>query len=341
MKKLLALFLLLIGTTAHATVLDSCMQKIYASADWKNDLFDKTTGIFNTIDDSTKITENMVNEQRTKIYPLIAKQIITQCSNNIADIAKVNRAIVNFDHDGRTYGFDFDMSTVFEYLDMRTAILVIDKRNLLVGSKLKLSDIPEKQKFFTDECSEHTIWDNLDDDAAVNIAGQSVFNEFGGSSNEFFLDFAEGDNRRAFPGLVLRDKTGSTEESIVIYRNLKIGLERANQFAEKLKNSACSDQRLAVYLVSIQNQRDSGSNNAAALGTGITTGVGLASATAGTALVAYSALGTTAMVAGGIAAIGGAAVFLIAAPVATYMLLKPTDIEDIKEVTILDGPHPI
>src|SRR5574344_987803 len=29
---------------SHATVLDSCMQKIYASADWKNDLFDKTTG---------------------------------------------------------------------------------------------------------------------------------------------------------------------------------------------------------------------------------------------------------------------------------------------------------
>ena len=76
MKKLLALFLLLIGTTAHAAVLDSCMQKIYASADWKNDLFDKTTGIFNTIDDSTKITEDMVNEQRTKIYQCKYNQLI-------------------------------------------------------------------------------------------------------------------------------------------------------------------------------------------------------------------------------------------------------------------------
>ena len=144
-----------------------------------------------------------------------------------------DRAIIGFKHKNKEYGFDFDLSRIFNKVGIQTGILVINRQDLHPAQILKLSDIPKKEKFFSDECSDWTIFDNLDDDAAVNVAGQAVFTEYGGNKEEFFLDFAEGDNRRAFPGLVLKDKTWSGEEELVSYANIKTAVQRTEPFANK------------------------------------------------------------------------------------------------------------
>jgi hypothetical protein len=204
---------------------------------------------------------------------------------------------------------------------------------------------------FSDECSDWSIADNLDDDGAVNKIGQSIFNEFGGSKNEFFLDFTEGDNRRAFPGLVLMDETGSGREKIVTYRNLKTGLSKAQQFAKSLKSSECANQGLAVYLVALDVKKDSSSSKkgwaiAAGIGGGAMTWMGL------------SAGATYAFLAGGVSALGSATAIAapgtmaamalgpvgwiiagVAVATATAVALYPSEIEDLQQVMVIDGPY--
>ena len=205
----------------------------------------------------------------------------------------------------------------------------------------------------------------MDDDAAVNIAGQSTFNEFGGSKNEFFLDFADGDNRRAFPGLVLMDDTGSSREKIVSYRNIATGIAKAEEFAEKLKKTACYNQDgLAVYLVAldvkriedIQKENPAGKDvNTSGWQTGwaIAAGVGGAATTwigASAAAVAVSSAATSwvpawlgsAMLATAttswVPVVGWIAGALTVTAV-TVASLYPYEIQDIQQVMILDGPY--
>ncbi len=365
MKKLLALFLLLIGTTAHATVLDSCIQTIVADDTlWQQRLFDKKDGVFSTLGDNDIITEDLVQNNTSKIYTLLAGNVLLRCNKDLANILKTDRGVIPFKHNNKEYGFDFSTEKMANFIDLRTGILVINKRNLIPGEVLELSSIPKKQKFFRDECSDWTIADNLDDDAAVNIAGQEVFNEFGGTKNEFFLDFAEGDNRRAFPGLVLMDKTGSSREEIVSYRNIKTGIEKAQIFANKLKKTACSNDGLAVYLVAldvkrmedIQKSNPSGKNvNTSGYQTGwaIAAGVGgaatmwigasaVATVTSSAATAWIPALLSNAMLATAttswVPVVGWIAGALTVTAV-TVASLYPYEIQDIQQVMILDGPY--
>jgi hypothetical protein len=261
MKKLLFIFLgIIISFPTFADNVATCLDAISKDKEkWQDMLFDHDNGIFKDIKDTDDITDAMVEENKNKIYTLIAGNIMTRCNKLLGDFSKKQRATIDFTHNNKSYAFDFSTEKMFEFIDLRTGIVVTNKRTYSSGDVMKLSDFPRNTKLFSDECSDWTIADNLDDDGAVNKIGQSVFNEFGGSKNEFFLDFTEGDNRRAFPGLVLMDETGSTKEKIVTYRNINTGISKAKQFAQSLKSSECSNQGLAVYLVALDVKKDTSS----------------------------------------------------------------------------------
>lgn len=327
MKKILLILCALFISSAHADVLETCIEKIAKdNTIWQNMLFDKTNGIFNDLPESSDLTDEIVDSKKQSIYALIGKDIELKCPEKLAAIAKKDRAVIPFTHNEKEYAFDFSIETMFDYVnDIRTGIIVVNKRNLSSGKVLKVSDFPKKQKIFSDECSDWTIFENLDDDGAVNIAGQAVFNEFGGSKNEFFLDFTEGDDRRVFPGLVLMDETGSRTEKIVSYRNVKTGMQKMRQFAEKLKGSACSNQGLAVYLVALDVQHDSTSKLPGHWSIGLLSTGGAAGATA---IFLTATAATVGWIASGVLLAAGAVVALI-----------PSPIEKIDQVMILDGPY--
>lgn len=259
MKRTLLIFGVFLVFSAHASVLEDCLNKI-ASQDtqWQSDLFDKSSGIFSYLKDTDPLTDEIVQNEKEKIYNLLIKKIISNCSSDIITIAKNStRGEIPFLHDGHEYAFNFDVKKAFDYMNAQLGFIVVNNKNLSRNDVFKVTDVPKGSKFFNSSCSAQYARFNIPDDAAVNVAGQAVFTEFGGSANEFYLDYAEGDNRRAFPGLVIMDKTKSAEEAIVIYQNLPVALERFNQFGEKLKTSACANQGLALYLVSLKTTKTS------------------------------------------------------------------------------------
>lgn len=353
MRKLLfVIFGLVFTFTAQANVLDDCIKTISSdNTIWQNLLFDKEKGVFNDLKDTDELTDNLIDTKKNKIYTLLAADVLLKCNKELAKIATIQRGQIDFTHNNKQYAFDFSVDKMLEYIDLRTGIIVINKRSYSPGDVIKLSDFPRNTKLFSDECSDWTIADNLDDDGAVNKVGQSVFNEFGGSKNEFFLDFTEGDNRRAFPGLVLMDETGSTKEKIVSYRNLSTGLQKAQGFATSLKSSECANQGLAVYLVALDVKQDTSSEKkgwaiAAGIGGGALAWVGLSAAAVaapvaatawipavvGDALLATAAGASTVPVVGWIVA-------GVAVAAATAIALYPSKIENLQQVMVLDGPY--
>ena len=236
-----------------------------------------------------------------------------------------------------------------DYMSIRTGILVSNKKDLAPGDVFELSSIPKKEKIFPDQCSDWVIWDNLDDTAAVNKTGQKVFSDaiYGGRKNEFFLDFADGDNMRAFPGLVLMDKTWSTTEKIVTYNNLNTGIEKTQSFAQGLRGTAC--QGLAVYSVILDVKRDNSRWNktgwaiGASVGGGAFAWVGISAAAAATGSTAVtggiaSAMLSTAAGASAVPVWGWIAAGVLVAA-ATVVSLYPAEIEKLEQVMILDGPY--
>ena len=352
MKKILLLFFAIfisVHCYAGSDILSTCLEKIAQNDKlWTEQLFNKKNGIFKSLKDDEELTDQMVQNQKAQIYALIGKNILLNCRDNMADISKISRGLIKFKHNNVEYSFDFSTATLFDYMDIRTGFLVINKKNLKPGNVIKVSDIPKKKKFFPDECSDWTIWDNLDDDAAVNVAGQAVFNEFGGAKNEFFLDFAEGDNRRAFPGLVLMDETGSTKEKIVTYRNLQTGFKKMNALGAKLKSSACSNSGLALYLVALDVKQDTSSERrgwaiAAAVGGGAAVWIGASAVAVATGTTAITGALAEAMLVTAVGAssvpVAGWIVAGVLAIGATAVALYPAEIEKIPQVMVLAGPY--
>lgn len=253
MKKLFLILFVLSISTVHASVLDTCLEQITAQdKEWHNDLFDKNSGIFSFLGDTDDLTDEIVQSNKEPIYRLLATKIVSTCESNLVQIAKQSgRGQIPFSHNNKEYAFDFDVKHVFDYIGSTLGFVIINNKNLSRGEVFNISDIPKKVKFFNADCSAQKAKFNIPDDAAINVAGQAVFTEFGGSKNEFYIDYTEGNGRRAFPGLVIKDETRSPEESIVVYQNLPVALERYEQFGEKLKTSACANQGLALYLVSL------------------------------------------------------------------------------------------
>ena len=326
-------------TNANAAIdaLGTCVDKISADTTWQS----KASEIFGGV---AELDDAIVEQNKAKIYTLLSDRFTALCGEELVLIAKTSgsRAEVAFNHNNKKYAFDFDVDKIFNNVGMQMGIMVINRRDLYPTKVLKLSEIPKKQKFFSDACSDHIIWDNLDDDAAINVAGQAVFSEYGGTEHEFFLDFAEGDNKRAFPGLVIQDITGSNEERIVAYTNIKTAVERTKQFADKLQKSQCSQQNLSVYLVALNVQELSRSHTNE-IAAGSVSGAGLATGGIAAGIAAHgAAAGGTAAAgigAAGITAIAGFAVGVVAAGAAAYFILKPNDIANIQQVMVLDGPY--
>ncbi|MBN1324741.1 MAG: hypothetical protein JW974_00775 [Alphaproteobacteria bacterium] len=322
-----------------------CMQKI-------NDPINNS-GFFEGMDsifpDKQDLTQEIVTKKAPKIYNLLAANILAYCADYIAEFSELETGKISFARNNKKIAFEFSIKKLFEHINLRTAIMVYNDRSKVTGDVIKLSDIGKT--YWSDECSDLSIWDNLDDDAAVNQAGQRVFSSYGGSKNEFFLDFEEGNNRRAFPGLVLMDKTGSTTEKIVTFSNILTGKEKTKQFADSLQNSMCSNQGLAVYLVGIDTFPDPRNKNSYAIAAGVTGGtmalLGLGSALATTTAVAATGSMILVNTTLGLAAASSAvpvAGWIAAAVLTTtagIIAMVPQDLQDIQQVMVLDGPYNI
>ena len=343
-KIILSIALVFYSISANADMTNDCMNQISNNSDFQQ-VF--STKIF---PNAQEITQEMATQNKQKILNAVAATMFLVCPSSVSTLAKQANGKIWYKLNDKTYAIQFKMADLFQHTNMPLGILVYNKNNLGSSDIIKLTDIPKL--YWSDECSDHTIWDNLDDDTAVNMAGQRVFTQYGASNNEFFLDFEEGNNRRAFPGLVIMDKTSSTSEKIVSFTNLHTAINVAQQFASELNNSECSNQGLAVYVVNLKTQRLSNSERdgwaytaGIAGATPLLVGIGLskAIAAAGTALAATSAAvsGALTSTAGILATAGGPIGWIAAAVIATgaaAVALYPSEISDIKQVMVMDGP---
>ena len=308
-------------TTTKADILTDCMRRISDNADFQKAM---TEEIF--LNPAT-LTQEGATQNKPKILGLIASNVLSNCMSDLAALTKVANGKVWYPRDGKTYAFQFKMEELFQYINIPTGIMLYNKPTLSVGEVIQLSDI--NKLYWSDECSDHTIWDNLDNDAAVNIAGQKVFSQYGGADNEYFLDFEDND-RRAFPGLVLMDETATTTEKIVSFNNLHTAIAATQSFAGALKNTACGNDGLTAYVVALNVQPGSTDSviSDIAASTSIATGV------AGAAIGSAAAIGWI-PVAGWAFAVGAVAVGAIAGGIS----LIPGEISDIQRVMVMDGPY--
>lgn len=325
--------LLTIPQYSRADVAADCMQAITNDPDFGKVM---TSEIF---PNASELTQEYVTQRKSKIMGLIASETILHCMHNINTLVKRANGKVWYKRDGKTYAFQFKMPELFQYIDIPVGIMVYNKLSLSTGDVIKLTDIPKL--YWNSDCSDHNIAFGLSNKAAVNVAGQKVFSQYGGSDNEFFLDFEEGNNRRAFPGLVLMDKTRSSSESIVSFTNLHTAINSAEQFAAALNNTTCSNDGLAVYVVGL---------NVKPLATGDKTGWGVVAGVAGgsaaivgvsSALAAAgvtSSILTAASVSSTVPVVGWIIAGVLGAT-AGVISLWPSEIQDIQQVMVLDGPY--
>ena len=326
-------------TTASSTPIsnndmtNNCFHKISEDPDY-------LTVMGEIFKEPTNFNQEFVTANKSKILATIAADTLILCLEELPTIATKQNGKVWYKANGKTYAFQFKTEELFQLMEIKIGIMVYNKRDKKVGDVIKLSDIPKL--YWSDECSDHTIAGNLDDDIAVNKAGQSVFSQYGGSQNEFFLDFEEGNNRRAFPGLVLMDATTSTAERIVTFNNLQTALTAAQQFATALNGSACSNDGLAVYPVALDVKKLDTNKDAWGLGAGIAGGaVGLVATAATLKAFGVTTATTTLLKFAGALTAAGPGLWIFAGALAAgagVYSLKPEQISDIQQVMILGGP---
>lgn len=324
MKKIITLFLLFIGASLSAyanNVVEKCTEQIYRNQVWH----DKIKGFF---PEETDLTQETITKKSSTLYDLLAQNVLTSCSDDLLEIFKhTEKNTVYFEYGTDLYALEFTPSELQKYIGVETGILVINNRSLSPGDILKKSQTPSgKNKFFTNNCSTHIVqWPAFNVNADVNKVGKSVFSD---PTNYFFLDFAQGDNMRAFPGLVLMDEANSTSEKIVTFSNLAMGKEKTEAFFKQLQTkSGCKAQGLAVYTVALPIGNNTSANNTIMASTGLgvaagSAGAGIAGVTAG---IISGPIGWTILAAAGI----GTAAYA----------LYPKEIRPIDQVVILDGPH--
>lgn len=298
--------------------------------------------------------QDFIDSNKAKFYALIAGNVLSHCIlppnysdfNKIADASSI---VIPFEIDTQKYDITVDTTYLFDHIELPTAILVFNNRTKSPGDVIKKSEMP-KDYFFSSDCSDHYIKFNLSDDACVNVAGQSAFAAYGGSDNEYFLDMPVGKSCRAFPGLVLGDFGGwGAEEKVIAYNNYQEGRKAMKAFASRLQNTACGNQGLAVYQVSInnmpveQNGKEGFAIAAGVVGApmaylGITAGlyalgVGVGSYSAASMAIFSGALASSSVpVAGWIVA----GVLTVAGTVAAFW---PYDLADVPQVVVLSDPE--
>lgn len=207
--------------------------------------------------DTKKATQESVDailadmSVRPGLLTELAESVKSHCMTELHKIANgSNNLTVPVNIAGATFRVNLTVDELFEYMTIYTAIVVSDNRALAPGATIANSG---GAKYWSKECSPHTVMWNLSDKAGVNKAGQAAFTQFGGSDNEYFLDFPKGDNQRAFTGMVMVDKTYSVQDDIVVFSNFKTGLDTTAAFAKALNGGPCAGttNRLAVYYVMV------------------------------------------------------------------------------------------
>ena len=333
MHKILSIFLFFIFGIFNICLADTttdCMRKISANPDFQNTLINTVFA------GQTSLTDEIVQQAKSKILATTAATMFVTCPNDVSLLAKQQNGKIWLTINNQKYGIVFKMSDLFAYTNIRVGILVSNNRTLGPGDTINQSSVTNV--YWSDACSDHIIWDNLDDDASINVAGQQVFTQYGGKENEFFLDFQEGNNRRAFPGLVLMDDTWSTSESIVSFTDLPTAIATAQQLSEALKNSRCSQQNLAVYVVALDTQQiETDGHGAWGYGAGVagTTALIAAGLAATTTPVSLALIGVlTVMSVPAWIALGG-----VVGTVGAVISLIPSEIELLEQVIVLDGPY--
>jgi len=361
MKLLSILFtFVLLPISANADMLSDCMTAISNDTAFQQAM---TQEIFPNASDLNK--EYVASSQ---ILAAIGATLLAQqneCIKNISTLAKQANGKVWYTRDDKTYAFQFKMADMFAILNIPVGIMLYNNLTKSAGDVIKLSDVPKL--YWSKECSDHVIWDNHDDDAGVNIAGQKVFSQYGGSDNEFFLDFEEGNNRRAFPGLVLMDETGTTSEHIVQFSNLHTAIDATQKFASALSQTSCANDGLAAYVVSLATEKIPGTNDWG-IGAGIaggalalwstaailnTTGTIVGSGAIASAVTTAASATTTGLISTASSLLGAAGassavpyagwivagVLAVAAGAVYAVSMIPGEIKDIQQVTVLDGPY--
>ena len=319
--------------TSNNDMTNNCFHKISEDPDY-------LTVMGEIFKEPANFNQEFVTANKSKILATIAADTLILCLEELPTIATKQNGKVWYKTNGKTYAFQFKTEELFQLMEIKTGIMVYNKKDKKVGDIIKLSNIPKL--YWSDECSDHTIADNLDDDAAVNKAGQSVFSQYGGSKNEFFLDFEEGNDRRAFPGLVLMDVTNSTTEKIVTFNNLQTAFTAAQQFAAALNGSECSNDGLAVYPVALDVKKLDTNKDAWGLSAGIAgSAVGVVATAATLKAFGVTAVTTKLLSAAGMATAAGPWTWIAAgvlAAAAGVVSLIPGQISDIQQVMILGGP---
>ena len=207
---------------ARADIMSDCMSLIEKDPNFSKVLNEE---IF---PNAQELTQEYVTQRKSKIMGLLAAEVLLNCVDKVGMLVKAASGQIQFEREGKKYGFRFNVPELFQYMQIPVGIMVYDKVNLGPGDVIKKADA--KRWYWSEDCSDHAVWDNLDDDAAVNAVGQKVFSQYGGTENEFFMDFPDSDVR-AFPGLILMDETWSTAEHIVSFNNLHSAVESAQSFA--------------------------------------------------------------------------------------------------------------
>ena len=201
--------------------------------------------------------ELWLQNNKTTFYDTIGKQIVRFCLKaNTALLREFNSFLdnastINIAIPGQST-VSMPIQEVFDYVDFPTAILVSHIRNGVPATDIKKADI-STEYFFKDACSDHSVRFGSDSGTAINQAGKAASYPSPMSGGyTFFLDMPKGKSTRLFPGLLLVSQNGfGGAENVVIMTNYLAAREKIKTFSDALNNSACSDDRLATYMVKL------------------------------------------------------------------------------------------
>lgn len=194
-------------------------------------------------------------ENKNRITELFAEYMFNKpgyCYKDIIKFAKKEEDIklrfkLKIKEDLIPVDLNININELFDYIQEKYTLFIYNK-NKHFGDIVKNLDI--KSNYWSKECSSK----RTNDSEAVNIAGQTVFNN---KEDEFYL--SSGD--RPFYGLIMIDKNELGEDYIFIIKHLPTALKLLEDFSKKLQNSACSNQGLSVYLVKINNDKKASDAN--------------------------------------------------------------------------------
>lgn len=199
--------------------------------------------------------EYAVDLNKVEITLALATAMDMECTpDEMLYIAKnIDKEVISFTRDGEEIDFDIDMSTLFAFLPAQVVIILSPDPRFKSTDVVKRDYLSKGQKFFQNTCSDHYIVQGVSPKSSVSIAGKKLFQHVGGDAHSYFLDFADGDNPRFFPGAILTSNAGNISNTIPVFNNLRVALKVAADFANELKGGPC--QGLYVYVADINGQK--------------------------------------------------------------------------------------